>query len=58
MNRFVWTPTEDVKARLAKETAESKADTGNLEKKLHYLETTFKNSRESFERLLQSGRGG
>ncbi|KAK8192951.1 prefoldin subunit 1 [Phyllosticta capitalensis] len=52
---FVLTPTNDVKHRLAKESEEAKSDTTNLEKKLHYLETTLKNSKDNFEQLLQAG---
>jgi prefoldin subunit 1 len=39
--------------RLNEEGKELKSDVGNLEKKLHYLETTYKNSKEGFEKLLQ-----
>ncbi|KAK7529065.1 Prefoldin [Phyllosticta citriasiana] len=55
ISRFVLTPTREVKQRLAKEGEEIKSDTANLEKKLHYLETTLKNSRDNFEQLLQAG---
>jgi prefoldin subunit 1 len=51
--RFVQTPTTDVMMRLNEEGKELKSDVGNLEKKLHYLETTYKNSKEGFEKLLQ-----
>jgi hypothetical protein len=54
ISRFVQTPTKDVMARLDEEGKELKSDVGNLEKKLHYLETTYKNSKEGFEKLLQS----
>ncbi|CAF9926719.1 MAG: hypothetical protein ALECFALPRED_003513 [Alectoria fallacina] len=52
---FVFSPTSDVEKRLSSETAELKSDISNLNKKLHYLETTHKNSRESFEKLIQPG---
>ncbi|EKG17577.1 Prefoldin beta-like protein [Macrophomina phaseolina MS6] len=52
---FVWSPVEDVKTRLASESEELKSDTANLEKKLHYLETTYKNSRDNLEQLFKSG---
>jgi len=41
--------------RLSSETAELKSDVSNLNKKLHYLETTHKNSREHIEKIMQSG---
>jgi len=34
---------------------EIKSDITNLEKKLQYLETTQKNSRENIEQILKSG---
>jgi len=40
--------------RIEDEGKELKSDVSNLEKKLHYLETTYKNSKEGFEKLLQS----
>ncbi|GME25462.1 putative prefoldin subunit 1 protein [Neofusicoccum parvum] len=52
---FVWSPVPDVKTRLATESEELKSDTANLEKKLHYLETTYKNSRDNLEQLFRSG---
>ena len=55
--RFVWSPSADVKQRLAAESEELKSDTSNLEKKLHYLETTYKNSQQSIEQLFRSGGG-
>jgi len=55
--RFVFSPTEDVKRRLAAEADELKSDMSNLEKKLHYLETTYKNSRDNLEQLFRSGAG-
>lgn len=53
--RFVFSPTSDVEKRLSSETAELKSDVSNLNKKLHYLETTHKNSREHIEKMIQSG---
>lgn len=49
------TPTGDLKDKLTAENAELKSDTSNLEKKLHYLETTYKNSREHIEQLFKTG---
>ncbi|MCJ1406881.1 hypothetical protein MMC19_000951 [Ptychographa xylographoides] len=52
---FVFSPTPDVQKRLASETAELKSDISNLNKKLHYLETTHKNSREHIDQIFRSG---
>ena len=49
------TSTEDVKARQAKEAVDVKAEIANLEKKLHYLETTYKNSQQHIEALFKNG---
>ena len=54
-SRFVFSPTSDVEKRLSSETAELKSDISNLNKKLHSLELTYKNSREHIEKLMQSG---
>lgn len=53
--RFVLTTTEDVKKRQAKEAADVKAEIANLEKKLNYLETTYKNSQTHMDAILQRG---
>ncbi|KAL6718020.1 hypothetical protein ACLMJK_004105 [Lecanora helva] len=52
---FVFSPMGDVEKRLSSETAELKSDIANLNKKLHYLETTQKNSREHIEKIMKSG---
>ena len=49
-------PAGDVEKRLASETKGLKGDVENLGKKLHYLETTYRNSREHVEKILSSGR--
>lgn len=54
-DRFVLSPITDLKARLETQSTELKGDAANLEKKLHYLETTAKNSREHIDQLLRSG---
>jgi hypothetical protein len=41
-------------ARLDTEADELKGDVSNLEKKHFYLETTYKNSKDGFEKLLRS----
>lgn len=55
--RFIWSPASDVKKRLEGEQESLKSDVTGLEKKLHYLETTYKNSQDSLERLFKSGAG-
>lgn len=54
-DRFVFSPTSEVDQRLNKETSDLKADVENLNKKLHYLETTHKNSKEHMEQIFKSG---
>lgn len=53
----MFSATEDVKRRLAAEADELKSDMASLDKKLHYLETTYKNSRDNLEQLFRSGGG-
>ena len=53
--RFVLSPTADVEKRLTTEAGELKSDIGKLEMRLHYLETTHKNSRDNIEQILHSG---
>ncbi|CAK3959052.1 related to prefoldin subunit 1 [Lecanosticta acicola] len=53
--RFVLTSTEDVKARQAREATDVKNEISNLEKKLHYLEMTYKNSQQHMEQLFKRG---
>lgn len=52
---FVARPISEVDKRLSGETTELKSEITNLEKKLHYLETTHKNSREHIEQIFKSG---
>jgi prefoldin subunit 1 len=49
------TPVLVIDKRLSREADELKSDITNLEKKLHYLETTHKNSRENIEQILRAG---
>lgn len=56
-SRFVMTPSKEVKKRLEVENGELKSDVSNLEKKLHYLETTFKNSRANLDKVLKGSSG-
>ncbi|KAI9749939.1 MAG: hypothetical protein M4579_006674 [Chaenotheca gracillima] len=56
---FVFSPSADVQKRLTTESTELKSDITNLEKKLHYLETTHKNSRDHMEQIFnRSGARG
>ncbi|GAD95662.1 prefoldin subunit 1, putative [Paecilomyces variotii No. 5] len=50
---FVATPISTVEKRLGSETTELKTDITDLEKKLHYLETTHKNSVDNIDQILK-----
>ncbi|RMZ75940.1 hypothetical protein DV738_g5242, partial [Chaetothyriales sp. CBS 135597] len=52
---FVAVSPDTLSKRLDDEALAVKKDIGDLEKKLHYQETTFKNSREHIDKILQSG---
>ncbi|MCJ1365295.1 hypothetical protein MMC16_004416 [Acarospora aff. strigata] len=52
---FILSPTAVVEKRLVSEATELNSDISNLGKKLHYLETTHKNSREHIDQILRSG---
>jgi hypothetical protein len=56
--RIIATTVSTVDKRLSTESTALKKDITDLEKKLHYLETTFKNSREHINRILQTGGTG
>lgn len=45
----------EINKKLASESNTLKKDISELEKRLHYQETTFKNSREHIEKILQTG---
>jgi prefoldin subunit 1 len=47
----------EINKKLASESSTLKKDITELEKRLHYQETTFKNSREHIEKILQTGAG-
>lgn len=55
VDRFVFSPIAEVDQRLTKETSALKSDVENLGKKLQYLETTHKNSREHIDQIFKSG---
>ncbi|KAK4547465.1 hypothetical protein LTR36_001121 [Oleoguttula mirabilis] len=52
---FVATTIPDIKTQHAKEGEDCKKELANLDKKLHYLETTYKNSNEHMEAILKRG---
>jgi prefoldin subunit 1 len=58
LHRFVSSPVDETGKRLARETSEFSTEVQNLGKKLHYLETTHKNSREHIEQIFKSGGRG
>ena len=43
-----------VNKKLLDEITELKLDIANLDKKMHYLETTYKNSREHIDQIFKS----
>lgn len=53
--RFVNVPIDTINKRLTREGSEAATEITSLEKKLHYHETTHKNSRENLEQILKSG---
>ncbi|EPE32369.1 Prefoldin [Glarea lozoyensis ATCC 20868] len=55
---FVLSPITGVDTRLKAETQELKSDVENLGKKLQYLETTYKNSREHIDQIFKNGGRG
>ena len=52
-NRFVSVPVPALKDRLGTEMKEMETEVENLGKRLHYLETTAKNSQEHIEKMLK-----
>lgn len=48
-------PIADVEKRLSAENSDLKAEVDGLGKKLQYLETTHKNSREHIDQIFKSG---
>jgi len=55
---FISSPIAEMDKRLSKETAELKLEVQNMGKKLHYLETTHKNSREHIDQIFSGGGRG
>ncbi|MCJ1328258.1 hypothetical protein MMC10_004934 [Thelotrema lepadinum] len=54
--RFVLKGNQQVEKRLLSEINELKTEVTNLNKKLHYLETTHRNSKDHIAQILGSGR--
>lgn len=54
-SRFVSSHKTAVERKLTSEAGDLKSDISNLNKKLQYLETTYKNSREHIDQLFKSG---
>ncbi|KAF8433816.1 Prefoldin [Terfezia claveryi] len=52
---FVLVPVDNVKSRLDGEVKALSSDMEDLNKKLHYLETTFEKTQENINALLQRG---
>ncbi|EXJ94101.1 prefoldin subunit 1 [Capronia coronata CBS 617.96] len=52
---FVAVPISTLNQRLTSEASTLNKDISDLEKRLHYQETTYKNSRQHIEKILQSG---
>lgn len=51
-------PVTDMKTKLQSQIKQIETDTGSLEKKLHYLETTAKNSQDHLEAIFKRGNAG
>jgi prefoldin subunit 1 len=54
--RFVAVSPSTLTDRLSTESSSLKKDISDLEKKLHYQDTTFKNSREHIDKILSGSR--
>ncbi|KIW99939.1 uncharacterized protein Z518_10867 [Rhinocladiella mackenziei CBS 650.93] len=52
---FVAVPVSTLNKRLESESNTLNKEIAEWEKKLHYQETTFKNSRQHIEKILQTG---
>ncbi|KAL6251863.1 hypothetical protein RBB50_002073 [Rhinocladiella similis] len=52
---FVAVPMSTLSQRLESESTSLNKEISDLEKRLHYQETTYKNSRQHIEKILQSG---
>jgi prefoldin subunit 1 len=54
-SRFVASPKTDVKVRLTRDQETIKKDMEGLDKKMHYLETTFNNSKTHLDAIFKNG---
>ncbi|CCU75315.1 putative prefoldin subunit 1 [Blumeria hordei DH14] len=54
---FVFSPMSDVEKRLQTEQSQIQGELVGLGKKLQYLETTYKNSREHIDQIFKNGGG-
>jgi len=52
---FVAIPATTLNKRISDESTSLSKDISELEKRLHYQETTYKNSRQHIEKILQTG---
>ncbi|THX20263.1 hypothetical protein D6D17_00772 [Aureobasidium pullulans] len=52
---FVASPKTDVKVRLTKDQDAIRKDMEGLDKKMHYLETTYKNSKDHLDAIFKNG---
>lgn len=57
-SRFVSIPVPDMKDKLESQIKQVDTDIEGLGKKLHYLETTAKNSQDHIEAMLKRGAAG
>lgn len=55
---FVSIPAPELKDKLESQTKQVDTDIDSLTKRLHYLETTAKNSQEHIEAMLRRGAAG
>jgi len=56
LNRFVALPVPALQGKLGGQVKDVQTEVESLGKKLHYLETTAKNSQEHIEKMLGGGR--
>jgi len=56
LNRFVALPVPALQEKLGGHMKDVQTEVESLGKKLHYLETTAKNSQEHIEKMLGGGR--
>lgn len=54
-SRFAAVPVSELQDKLVSQMKQMETDVEGLGKRLHYLETTAKNSQEHIEKMLQGG---